>query len=288
VRLVFEEGAPQSAPLFLLLAAGFLATTDSCRILQELVAADPSACAFWAYLAPSISAWHYTFHMRFRGLATPFGAALIAGSILFSPISISQSAAKKPDVQFSGEVTRGQSFERPIGHGLVFRLARSAGRVDVGWEIEIAPDPASNPQATGRTGGYEEFSTIATPPYHSYNERYLETSYGMKAPDAVAITPRDFQFVESVADSDAADALAQSVLSSSDFPDHSQALAAAAEKIHVGAGELRIVASRTTAGKDGSETGTIDWLRFEVSLSYDSGQTMKDILFPPEPASSAR
>ena len=55
----------------------------------------------------------------------------------------------------------------------------------------------------------------------------------------------------------------RSVLSSGDFPDHSEAIAAAAEKIRVGAGELRIVDSRVTPGKNGSETGDIDWLRFE-------------------------
>lgn len=225
--------------------------------------------------------------MRLPSLAIPFGAVVVAGSALFSPILLSQSALRKPDLRFSGEVTRGQSFERSIGHGLVFRLTPSMGKVDVGWEIEIVPDPALTPEAVGTSGGYVEFSTIATPPYHSYNERYLETSYGMKAQEAVAITPRDFQFVEFAADSKAADAVVDSVLSSSDFPDHhSEAIAAAAEKIHVGTGELRIVDSRITPGKDGSETGTIDWLRFEVSLSFDSDQTMKDILFPPQSPSS--
>jgi hypothetical protein len=196
--------------------------------------------------------------------------------------AIAQQTPKIPSIiEFTGEVTRGTSFVHDIGHGLLFRLTKTPGAPDMGWEIEIAPGPIVNPSTNApATGEYEEFSGIVTPPYHFYNERYLETSYGTKAEEAVGITPREFNFVESVADSKAAYDVVESVLSSPTFPEKSEALAIAAAKIPIGTGELQILDSHITPGKDASDMGTIESVKFKVTLRLDSSQTLKDVLFP--------
>jgi hypothetical protein len=199
---------------------------------------------------------------------------------VFACAVVAQGPAKAPSVvEFSGEATRGQSFSHDIGRGLIFRLRNSPGGPDLGWQIEIVPVPGAVPPDS-----YEEFSAIASPPYRSYNERYLETSYGTKAEEAVGITPREFQFVESVADSKVAYDVVDSVLSSRTFPQQSENTASAAAKIPVGTGELEILDSRITPGKDAKDMGTIDWVKFKVTLHLDSGQTLRDVLFPPPPA----
>src|SRR6185437_12696430 len=74
--------------------------------------------------------------------------------------SVKQSfPSSKPDVILSGTLSTGKSFERDIGHGLIFRLVPSPASYGKGWDIEIRPkgDPA---------GGFDEYASVATPPYH--------------------------------------------------------------------------------------------------------------------------
>ena len=189
-----------------------------------------------------------------------------------------QSASQKPDVTFTGEISSGNSFERDIGHGLIFRLVPSPAGFGKGWDIEIVPK--ENP-----TGGPAEFCAIVTPPYHFYNLRYLNASYGVTARQAVAMSPRAFQFVESPEDFAAASVVVNSVIYSVDWPSKKDSLAAAAAKVPLGAGELRVLRSRITAGKNNEDLGSIDWLKFEVRLSLHSGLTLQQILFPATPHS---
>jgi hypothetical protein len=182
-------------------------------------------------------------------------------------------APGKPDVVISGEVTSGDSFEREIGHGLIFRLVPSPAGLGKGWDIEIAPkEKPSN--------GYSEYSAIVTPPYHFYNLRYLNASYGVTAREAVAISPRTFQFAESPEDMQAASVVVNSVIYSVDVSSRKDSVAAAAVKIPLGAGELRILRSRVTPGKNNEDLGSIDWIKFEVRLRFHPGLTLQQILFP--------
>jgi len=186
--------------------------------------------------------------------------------------SISKSPSQKPDVKFTGEISAGNSFERDIGQGLIFRLVPSPAGFGKGWDIEIVPK--ENP-----TGGPAEFSSIVTPPYHFYNLRYLNASYGVTAREAVAMSPRAFQFVESTEDFAAASVVVNSVVYSVDWPANKDSLAAAAARIPLGAGELRVLRSRITAGKNNEDLGSIDWLKFEVRLRLHSGLTLQQVLF---------
>jgi hypothetical protein len=182
-------------------------------------------------------------------------------------------ASGKPDLIISGEVASGDSFERDIGHGLIFRLVPSPLGFGQGWDIEIVPK--ENP-----TGGYSEYSAIATPPYHFYNLRYLNPSYGVTAREAVAISPRTFQFVETADDMAAAYVVVNSVVYSVDWTARKDSVAAEAARIPLGMGELKILHSRITPGKNNEDLGSIDWVKFEVRLRFHSGVTLQQILFP--------
>ena len=67
------------------------------------------------------------------------------------------------------------------------------GAIGTGWGIEIRKkgDVADPP---------DDYVSVATPPYHYFNQRYLSTAYGYTAKEAVALSPRQFYFVESPAD----------------------------------------------------------------------------------------
>ncbi|HXA57321.1 MAG TPA: hypothetical protein VNU84_07765 [Candidatus Acidoferrum sp.] len=196
------------------------------------------------------------------------GTAPAASAQLPAPVS-----SGKPDLVISGEVTAGNSFVRDIGGGLIFRLVPTPAGFGNGWDIEIVPK--ENP-----AGGYAEYSAIATPPYHFYNERYLNPSYGVTAREAVGISPRVFQFVETPEDSQAAYEVVNSVVYSSDWAGHKDSIATAAAKIQLGTGELKILESRITEGKNNEDLGSIDWVKFELALRFHSGVTLDKILFP--------
>jgi hypothetical protein len=178
----------------------------------------------------------------------------------------------------AGEVSRGESFERPIGHGLVFRLASAAGGVDTGWDIEIVPEPVRGAKE-GARDAQGEFSAIATPPYHFYNERYIEAIYDVTAEEAVGINPREFWFVESADDEKAAAAAVDATIYTSDPERRDKDAEARARKIALGSGDVRILKSRITKGKGNGDLGAIEWIRFEVHIQFSPGAKLGDVLF---------
>ena len=197
---------------------------------------------------------------------------LVSGTLPAAAQSQSAHPFGKPDLVISGEASAGNAFERDIGHGLLFRLVPTPDGFGKGWDIQIVPK--DNP-----AGGYAEYSAIVTPPYHFYNLRYLNPSYGVTAKEAVGISPRAFQFVETPEDSEAAYAVVNSVVYSVDWEAHKDSIAAAAAKVPLGTAELKIVKSRIMAGKNNEDLGSIDWVKFEVRFRFHS-ETLLQVLFP--------
>jgi hypothetical protein len=186
--------------------------------------------------------------------------------------SPSSSEPQPEEVSFTGEVSPGKTFEREIGHGLVFRLVPTADDDQSGWNIAIFPKFGAPD---------DEFVGIATPPYHFYNPRYLDTSYATSAKDAVALNPRPFNFVLTHADYEVAGEYVNMTI----YPNHAteedlEEIDRKAAKVEVGTGELHILDSRITPGNSESETGRIEWIQFEVKLKFHSGMTMTDVLDP--------
>lgn len=204
-----------------------------------------------------------------------FAAAMIA--CLFAPVAAPQNVqpsfpSSKPDLVFTAQLAAGKSFEREIGDGLVFRLVPTPPSFGKGWDIEIRPK-------NGPAGGFTEYATVATPPYHAYKPTYLNASYGVTARQAVNMI-RKFQFVETPQDSQAAAVVVNTLVYTVNWPAHKDSIAAEAAKIPVGIGELRILHSRITPGKDNEDLGSIDWIKFRVRLWLHSRTSLKQIVFP--------
>ena len=187
---------------------------------------------------------------------------------------------RQPDVaelHFDGEVTRGQSFTRDVGHNLTFRLTPATSDEGGGWVIEILPpiEPAGDPV---------EFAAIATPPYHAYNDRYIAAAFGYSAREALESPLRKFNFVQSIDDEQRASevvnaALYPSTIGEADKP----RVAAEAAALRLGTGQLHIVKSRITSGKHGAPD-VIASVKFEVVLNFAPGLTLQQVLAPHPPA----
>jgi hypothetical protein len=182
-----------------------------------------------------------------------------------------------PELHFTGEVTRGQSFTRDVGHNLTFRLTPATSDEGGGWVIEILPpiEPEGDPV---------EFAAIATPPYHAYNDRYIAAAFGYSAREALQAPLRKFNFVQSLDDDQRANevvnaALYPSTIGEADKP----RIAAEAAALTLGTGQLRIVKSRLTPGKDGGPD-VIASMKFEVVLNFAPGLTLQQVLAPHPPA----
>lgn len=227
--------------------------------------------------------------MPSRPIVVAFGCALVwvaafgqsdraqSNAAVPSAAGVSSASPGSSEVRFAGEVVDGASFEREIGHDLVFQLIPLGGDTPGGWVIEIVPK--------GRPSDDEiEFSGVVTPPYHFYNDRYVAGAYGYSTKEAVAITLRQFNFVLSVGDR----RIAEDVVNSMLYPSVSSAeekerISSEAADLRLGHGVLRILRSRVTLGKAG-KPDAIAWLKFDVALKFDPGLTLQSVLAPAPPA----
>lgn len=191
--------------------------------------------------------------------------------------SAKRAAAEASEVRFSGEVLVGKQFVHDIGHGLVFGLQPLTGDGGNGWVIEIVPKVQAPDDPV-------EFSEIATPPYHFYNDRYLAGAYGYSTKEAVAMTPRRFNFVLSPEDEQKANDVVNAALYPSTTSEQEKyRIARESAGVQLGHGELRITHSHVTLGK-GNVPDVIDVLKFEVVVNFSAGLTLADVLAP-KPAS---
>ena len=139
---------------------------------------------------------------------------------------------------------------------------------EAGWTIEITPQKVTGP-------GPSEYSWVVTPPYRSSNPRYLDTSYGVSAKEALHETPRRFNFVLNEAQYQKAFRLVDLAISSRPLSDRrsqeemekeSKDAAAGLMKFPVSVGRLSILDSKLTLGNDSKDLGSLDWIKFEVIL----------------------
>ena len=166
--------------------------------------------------------------------------------------ALAAEAACRPS-RFAGEVVHGQAFERSLDEHLVFRLAPTGHPANPpGWTIEVRHRGMAGP---------EELSWVVTPPYRFWNPRYLDTSYGWSARDAVAAHRREFGFVTTAAEYRTAADAVRKLLWPADLPaPELEAARRALDSVRRASGTLTIIDSRVTPGAD----GRIDWLRFEL------------------------
>lgn len=184
-----------------------------------------------------------------------------------------RAAAEASEVRFSGEVLAGKEFLYDIGHGLAFGLEPLTGDGGGGWVIEIVPKVQAPDDPV-------EFSEIATPPYHFYNDRYLAGAYGYSTKEAVQMTTRKFNFVLSVSDEQKADDVVNAKLYPVTTSDEEKdRIARESAGVQLGHGELHITHSHVTLGK-GDIPDAIDVLKFEVVVNFSPGLTLAQVLAP--------
>jgi hypothetical protein len=168
-------------------------------------------------------------------------------------------------ITFRGEISAKRNFENTFG---ALKIRLNSQNASSGWTIEVVP--------TNWTSDTDpEYSWVVNPPYHFQNIRYLDTSYGIKAEDAVKNTPRNFNFVLDERQYERCSALVEQAYSSHPMSDHrseeelvreGKKASDALDSLSIGKGRLKILDSRvdSSGGTDG--LGAIEWLKFEVEL----------------------
>jgi hypothetical protein len=184
----------------------------------------------------------------------------------------SRAQHEEADFRIAGEVTRGNAFQQDIGRGLVFQLAPPSNAPDAGWVIEIVPK-------TKPASGAIEFSSVATPPYHTYNDRIIVPAYGRSTSDVLHLKNRTFFFVDSVNDEHRAEEVVNAAYYPTDLSDQDRVRVAAEEhQIQISQGELHILKAHTSHSKIPGAPDSIDSIRFELDIEFSPGLTMADIL----------
>ena len=114
----------------------------------------------------------------------------IAGIVLLSTLCALCGHAQNRNIHFAGQLSRGDKFRKEISKELAFVLVPNTsdpGAIS-GWTITVAP-------LSDHPSECDDFVWVVTQPYRSYNARYLDTSYGTTAEEAMKYSPREFNFV---------------------------------------------------------------------------------------------
>lgn len=162
------------------------------------------------------------------------------------------------DKVLQGRVSTGRDYEATVSPEMIFRLeAETHPQNPAGWTIRITPP--SMPDS--------DYSMVATPPYRFANPRYVDTSYGVTADGALALTPRRFAFVGSREDYQVAtDALNILLWPSSHAPEQVEAARATLAGLRTYPGSFWIEDGGTLPPDSANPLGRIEWMSFRVDL----------------------
>lgn len=171
--------------------------------------------------------------------------------------------AQERPLHFQGEVLRGNLFRKEIGHGLVFLLRP----VDDGWKIAV--EPVTGMQGTGCGDNY---ASVIGVPMRGYREVDLGPGYGNTALEALALSPRDVDFVLNAADCKREEARRTKLTWPSQYTQ--QEVQEAQDHFASstsGTAVVRILDSKLSASGvqvEGKDYGKIDWVKFEVTVTF--------------------
>jgi hypothetical protein len=171
--------------------------------------------------------------------------------------------AQERPLRFQGEVARGATFRKEIGRGLVFALRPAEG----GWSIVVEPAAGLPP-----TGCGDNFAGVIAVPMRGYREVDLSATYGNTAKEAVALSPRDVDFVLNGEDckreEDRRTKLTWPSQYTQKLVEEAQAKFATST---AGRAVLKVLDSKVSPSGvlvEGKDYGKIDWLRFEVTVTF--------------------
>ena len=153
----------------------------------------------------------------------------------------------------------GHEYQREFAPGLILKLTPN----DSGWFIGVVPNAPCKSN--------DDWAAVITSPYRGYNALDLDSSYGITAKEAVAISPRKLKFLLTCDDYKRESRRLEIVLSPYSYSDevYDDALAKLGTS-RAGAITLTILQSKISpAGEEveGRNYGKIDWLRFKVDVS---------------------
>jgi hypothetical protein len=217
--------------------------------------------------------------MRIKGIAR---WGLLPAGVLASVAPLwAAGAAGCRQVRFEGEVRAGESYTQALGGGMSWKLEATAA----GWVVRVLPEGA-RPE--------HDAAELATPPYHSVTPLGVTTDWSFRAQDAVAWTPRRFQYAASAAETQKLAAAYAAYIAK---PEDEAAMERLAE-LTAGepSGELEILEARIAPGTANqtkaaaavalhlqqvkytldqsakpTALGALEWMRFAVTLRLARG-----------------
>ena len=199
--------------------------------------------------------------------ASPFGCKRPQVAASASPVpSLKNSALMAPEapkantVRLSGEVKRGQRFTQAAGNNLIFALEPYAGN-DSGWTIRLMPGSDTKSISMDCIGAVSE-------PLHGDKNLEIEPPDDLSQ-EPVKWKPREFEFVADSANCKAAWELMNVVYYPSKLTDEQRAEAGEKlGKIPTTHGKFTVVNSLLRPAGNPNDTGSIEWLKFEVELNF--------------------
>jgi hypothetical protein len=155
-------------------------------------------------------------------------------------------------VHLKGHVSKGQTFRKDIGHGLVFILTPDEN----GWYADVVPLGHRNINEYG-------FASIATPPYHGMNDLQImgwdfRNAGNTDAGDAGVGAPQKTRQFSFVMDKEQADTIAQAIQKEQDVENLD---------IEFGSAEMRIDNIKLGNLVPGKQAW-IDSMDFSVTLHF--------------------
>jgi len=192
-------------------------------------------------------------------------AARVAPSAPTAPVTPAESP--QTGLKFTGEVKRGQQFEKTFASEMVFRLEPYAGN-DSGWTIRIAPGADSAASSVDCIGAVET-------PSHGDAKLEIELPEDGVLQNA-AWKLREFEFVGSSPDCKTAWSLMNvanygNKLSANEREQASTKLG----QIRTRHGKFSILDARSGPATAANQHGTLEWLKFEVDLNGSAGPAGK-------------
>ena len=225
---------------------------------------------------------------------------VFAGLVLVSSLSQAGTPPKAvcARVTIVGQVSAGGEWSTKLGEGWVIRvlpIAPSQAGYS-GWDLVMDRD---------QPAGFPDALLLATMPYNSINEREIGTTFGLRAQDDIGWNPRSFHFLSNPADFREGQRLFRSLMehgmAQAAHDERIDPASPAAQNMarllelqkRAATGELRILDARvvpgvadpapyaqswalassrtphkieTAAGGRSSAHGTLNWMRFALTL----------------------
>jgi hypothetical protein len=179
--------------------------------------------------------------------------------LLLLAVALAAPAAERP-VRFAGTVSHAKEFRKEIAPGLSFVL----NPTDTGWMIAIVPAAAC--------ADANEWAWVANPPYRNYNALFVDTGYGITAWEAAAWGPREFHFVTTCADYRRESQWVRTLLWPYSYSEKEVNEAQAKlGSSPLARGRFTIRGSKVSPAAEaieGKNYGQIDWLRFDVEITF--------------------